>query len=719
MKAKITTLLIAFTLVFTSYTRADEGMWLITLLDELNMGKMTEYGLELSAEEIYSLNQPSVAHAVVSMGGGFCTGEIVSDQGLLFTNYHCGRGFVRNHSSVEHDYLKDGFWAMSKEEELPNPGLFVRFLVSFEDVTREILKGVKESMTEEERAQQIASVRRELEAEATEGNHYTARVYSFFGGNNYYLVVYESFNDVRLVGAPPKSIGEFGGDTDNWEWPRHTGDFSIFRVYMGPDGKPAQFAEENIPLKPRHHLPISLKGVEKDDFAMTLGYGGRTTRYMTSWEIEESMTITHPNRAKLREIVQDIWLEDMVADQAVYIKYFSKHNGSANYWKNSIGMMEAINKLNVKARKEKIEAQFTEWVNANKKRTEKYGEALSLIQEGIESRAKTTNINQYLNECFGQGTELTIFALGARNLVNALEGGDEEAIRKAADNFLARADGFYNGYNAPTDRKTTAAMFSVYKEDIDKAYWPDFFNTVDEKYNGNMQQFVDEMFETSVFTSREKLEAFLKDPSMEALNKDLAYLTGQDVMALFQKVNSEAPEDARGKIAKGHRLYIAGLREMDPDLVRYPDANSTMRLSYGTVLPYEPRDAVIYEHYTTGEGILEKYQPGHHEFDVKEKQLELLKNEEYGIYADKDGYLPVCFLTTNDITGGNSGSPVINGKGELIGIAFDGNWEALSGDIVFEDELQRCINVDIRYVLWVIDVFAGADHLIDEMTLVR
>ncbi|MEE4115828.1 MAG: S46 family peptidase [Marinilabiliaceae bacterium] len=714
---RLLTILFAAIIGFNVHIKADEGMWLLTMLDQLNMGTMTEMGLKLSADEIYNLNQTGVANAVVSMGRGFCTGEIVSSKGLLFTNYHCGRGFVQSHSSVEHDYLKDGFWAKSIDEELANPGLYVRFLIRIEDVTEKVLKDVKDDMSEQERADVIGKVRTELQNAATEGNHYSATVSSFFGGNNYYLIVYESFNDVRLVGAPPESIGEYGGDTDNWEWPRHTGDFSIFRVYSGPDGLPAEYSEENIPLKPKAFLPVSIKGLKEGDFAMTFGYAGNTTRYKTSYEIEEDMTITHPNRAKLREIVQDIWIEDMIADQKVYIQYFNKHNGSANYWKNSIGMMEAINRLNVKADKEKIEKRFAEWVNAKPKRQKTYGEALDLIKTSVAARANSMNLNQYMNECFGQGTELTMFSLRSGGLVTALKSDDSNTIERAKERLLQMSEAFYKDYNPPTDLKTTAAMFSAYKNDIDKEYWPAFFTTIDEKYNGDVAMFVKEMFDNSIYSSEEKFMAAIENPTLDVFENDPAYKTASDIRELAMKIQGESDPEANTKLNRGRRLYIAGLREMDPEIVKYPDANSSMRLSYGSVKPYQPKDAVVYKWYTTDNGIMEKYKPGDHEFDLKQKQIDLINADKFGRYADENGYLPVCFLTTNDITGGNSGSPVINGNGELIGLAFDGNWEALSGDIIFNDELQRCINVDIRYVLWVIDVFAGAQNLIDEMEI--
>ena len=711
---RLITLLFAIVIGLNAQLKADEGMWLLPLLEQLNIGTMTEMGLQLTAEDIYSINQASIKDAIVIFGGG-CTGEIVSSKGLLFTNHHCGYGSIQSHSSVEHDYLKDGFWAKSLEEELPNPGLSVRFLVSIKDVSKDVLKDVKDDMSEEERGALIRSARTAIADAATAGTHYRATVSSFFGGNNYYLLVYEIYNDVRFVGAPPSSIGKYGHDTDNWEWPRHTGDFSIFRVYMSPDGKPAEYSEDNIPLKPKYHLPVSIKGVKENDFAMILGYPGGTTRYMTSYEIDEQLKITHPNRIKIRGTLQEVWMEDMIADQKVNIQYASKYSGSSNYWKFSIGQKAGLERLRVKEQKEEIEAEFTKWIASKKKLSEKYGSVLETIKTSIEGRAKSNFLAQYLNECFGRGTELTMFSMRSAGLISALKGDDENAKKEAISEFLDNAEGFYKNYNEPTDRKSTTAMFSLYKEDIDKEYWPEFFNTIDSEFGGDVKKFVDNMFDNSIYTSKEKLENFLKNPDVEKMENDPAYLTVGDIMAVGMKIRSISGNDS--ELARARRLWIAGLKEMDPDLVRYPDANFTMRLSYGSVLPYQPKDAVIYKYYTTMEGVMEKYVKGDYEFDLPADFIEMVKKKDYGRYADVEGHMPICFLTNNDITGGNSGSPVINGKGELIGLAFDGNWEAMSGDIAFEPDLQRTICVDVRYVLWVIDKYAGATNLIEELDI--
>ena len=712
---RLVSIFIALIVSLNMSLRADEGMWLLPLLEQLNMGKMTELGLELSAEEIYSLNQPSIKDAIVIFGGG-CTAEIVSPQGLLLTNHHCGYGSIQAHSTIEHDYLQDGFWAMSKDEELPNPRLSVTFLVRIEYVSDRVLKDVTADMTEEERANAINKVRGEIVNEATEGTHYRANVSSFFGGNNYYLLVYELYNDVRLVGAPPSSIGKFGHDTDNWEWPRHTGDFSVFRVYMGPDGKPAEYSEDNVPLKPRYYLPVSAKGVNENDFAMILGYPGGTQRYMTSYGVDEVLTITHPNRIKIRGIRQEILMADMMADPKVNIQYASKYSGSSNYWKFSIGQKQGLERLNVKGKKEKIEKRFTEWVNKNAERKELYGDALELIKTSIEGRAKYNNAQQYLSECLMQGTELPSVTRNAQGLLSALAGDDEEEINEAVRRLKQRAEGFYKDYNPPTDRKATKAMIKVFKEDTDPLFWPEFVRQIDEEFGGDVDKYVDYMFDNSIFTTEDKLMNFLTDPDAEKLETDPALKSGMDIMMAYRDLMQKSGE-FNIRLDKGRRLYIAGLREMDPDLVLYPDANFTMRLTYGSVLPYQPKDAVIYKHYTTMQGVMEKYVPGDYEFDLPDRLIELYEQKKFGKYADPAGHMPICFLTNNDITGGNSGSPVINGKGELLGLAFDGNWEAMSGDVAFEPDLQRCINVDIRYVLWIMDIYAGAGYLVEEMDI--
>lgn len=696
--------------------RADEGMWLLPLIEKLNIGKMTELGLKLSAEDIYSLNNASLKDAVVQFGGG-CTAEIVSSQGLLLTNHHCGYGQIQSHSSVEHDYLRDGYWAMTKEEELPNPGLSVTFLKRIEDVTDQVLEKVKPGMNETERNFEINQARTAIEKKAAEGTGYTATVSSFYGGNNFYLLVYEKYLDVRFVGAPPSSIGKYGFDTDNWVWPRHTGDFSVFRVYSGPDGKPAPYSEENIPLKPVKWLPVSIKDLNEGDFAMILGYPGRTQRYATSYEVDELLNITHPNRIKIRGMRQEILMADMQADQKVDIQYASKYSGSSNYWKYSIGQKAGLERLEVRASKQETEEQFYTWINEDETRKEKYGEALNMIRKAMEGRAEFASAQQSISECFSQGCELLSLNQVAVPLVNALKTGDQAKIDDIVSVVKEAVASFYKNYNPPTDQKAMKAMIALYRNDVPSKFHPDFYtNVVDKKFKGNIDNFVDDIFDKSVFSSEANLMAFLEKPVLKTLENDPVYLTSASISKVSREV-ALGLSQYDGSLTTGRRLWIAALKEMSPEKTLYPDANSTMRLSYGSILDYDPQDAVTYKYYSTMDGIMEKYKPGDYEFDLPQRLIDLYNKKEFGRYASSEGYMPVCFLTTNDITGGNSGSPVLNDKGELIGLAFDGNWEAMSGDVAYEDELQRTIAVDIRYVLWVMDIYAGASHLVDEMTI--
>lgn len=713
---KILTTLVLFTLLFSWRAKADEGMWMLPLIEKLNIGKMTEMGLRLTAEDIYSLNQTSVKDAIVSIPG--CTGEIVSSQGLLMTNHHCGYGSIQSHSTVEHDYLTDGFWAMTKEEELPCSGMYANFLVRIEDVTKQVMAEIKEDMSESERTSAINEARRKIEKNATSGNNYRVSVSSFFGGNYYYLLVYERYNDVRLVGATPSSIGKYGNDTDNWEWPRHTGDFSIFRVYSGPDGKPASYSEDNIPLKAKNWLRVSLQERNIGDFTMTFGYPGRTQRYYTSYEVNELMTITNPNRVKIRGIKQDIWKNDMLEDRKINIQYASKYSSSSNYWKYSIGMNTQLERLDVIAEKQSIEEQFNSWIGSDEAKREKYGQAVDLIKRAVEGRAEYLNAQQYLSECI-QGFELLGFNSFGSLLLTVLKSDDEKYVAQTISRTLGTLGEIYKDYSPSTDRKSAKAMLRLYRDDVPEKFHPDFYaKIVDRKYKGDIDKFIDDIFDESLFANEDKLRTFLGKPSVKTLENDPVAEIAASINKMIDFVSSEISRFDED-INKGRRLWIAALMEMSPEKTFYPDANSTMRLSYGSVQDYDPRDAVTYKHYTTIEGVLEKYKPGDYEFDLPERFIDLAQRKEFGRYASSEGYMPVCFLTTNDITGGNSGSPVLNGKGELIGLAFDGNWEAMSGDVAYEPTVQRTIAVDIRYVLWIIDIYSGAGHLIDEMTITK
>lgn len=698
---------------------ADEGMWLPSLIYKLNISEMQELGLELTAEDIYSINNASLKDAVVALDRGSCTAELISGDGLLLTNHHCGYDEIQSHSSVDHDYLQDGFWAMTREAELPNPGKSVTFLVSIEDVTDKVLAEITDDLTEEERSRKVYEVTRELEREAKSDTHYEVYVRSFFNSNQYHLFVTETFNDVRLVGAPPQALGKFGGDTDNWMWPRHTADFMLFRIYAGPDGKPASFSEENIPYQPKHFLPVSLNGIEQGDFAMVMGYPGRTNRYETSFGVQYIMDVTNPVRVEVREEKLRIIDKYMSSSQKARIQYASKYARSSNYYKYSIGQNRGLENLNVIGKKQELEDEFIQWVNADNSRKEKYGKALQYIEEAY-SNTEIRKAQEYMAEAMVRGPEIFMFAYRGLPVYRFLSEGETrpEFVEMIKNRITDGMDSHFKDYDAETDKKVAAALMKLYADNIDPKYHPAFFAEVQKKYKGDFEKYAERMFKRTVFADENELDAFLDKMKLRTLERDMAFQAARDIFDKFRELNDLASAN-NDQLSKGNRLFVAGLKEMQENKTFYPDANSTMRLTYGQALNYEPRDGVIYKYYTTTDGYLEKEIPGDMEFDVPPRMKELLLAKDFGRYANDDNELVACFITNNDITGGNSGSPVLNAKGELIGIAFDGNWEAMSGDIAFEPELQRCINVDIRFVLWVIDKYAGATHLIDEMLIVQ
>jgi len=703
---------------YQPYSKADEGMWLPLFIERLNYVDMQKMGLQLTAEEIYSVNNSSMKDAIAIFGRG-CTSEIISDQGLLLTNHHCGFGRIQAHSSLEHDYLTDGFWAKSFEEELSNPGLTVRFLIRIEDVTDKVLNEVTDDMTEDDRYNKISEIADIIEKEATDETHYNASVRSFFEGNEYYLFVYETYKDVRLAGAPPSSIGKYGADTDNWMWPRHTGDFSLFRVYTDKDGKPAKYSEENIPLKPKHHLPVSLAGVEKGDFSMILGYPGGTDRYMTSFGVKMALDISNQTVVDIRDKKLKIMMEDMQSDNAVRIKYASKYARTANYWKYFIGQSKGLKKLKVYDKKVGLEEEFTKWVNADNSRKEKYGTALDDIAAAYKKMSEYELVRIYNREAIERGSEIIGAAANFSDLKKQL--GEKDVDQEKVDGTIAgirsKINGYFKDYNLPTDQKLLGAMLDMYYKNVPADQQPEYLKKIASKYKNDFDKYAQKVFETSFLTTPEKVNAFLDNPSAKKIDKDLAYATAKAFLNYYNTELRPQTYEAYDLLDKGNRLFLAGLREMQPDKKFYPDANFTMRLTYGQVLDYYPEDAVHFNYFTTMKGIMEKEDPNNWEFVVPEKLKELHEAKDYGKYGEGD-VMKVCFLTNHDITGGNSGSPVINGNGELIGLAFDGNWEAMSGDIAFEPKLQRTINVDIRYVLFIIDKFAGATRLVDEMTLV-
>ncbi|MBP3483432.1 MAG: S46 family peptidase [Alistipes sp.] len=701
---KVLSTLLAACVVFTA--AADEGMWLLPYLQKMNIKDMRSKGCKLSADDIYSVDKSSLKDAIVIFGGG-CTGEIVSPNGLLFTNHHCGYGSIQELSSVEHDYLKYGFWAQSDAEEIPAPGLKVRFIRKIADVTAEILGNVPSTAGEAERQGIVNENIKALQKRMFEENpDKECIVRPFFGNNQYFSFVMEVYEDVRLVGTPPSSIGKFGGETDNWMWPRHTGDFSVFRVYADKDNKPAAYSPENVPLRTDKYLKVSLKGYDEGDFAMVMGFPGSTKRYMTSYEIDDMLNVSNPNRIFIRGERQKILKEDMAASDKVRIQYASKYARSSNYWKNSIGMSRGVKKLGVKAKKEAQEAEFQAW--ADRQPETRYAEALPLIRESVTASSAVNHDRQYLAEAFLTSVELL---MPARSLMSKDEIGDVGAAKKAFADW-------YKDFNEPTDRKVAKRMLAIARENMKTL--PSFYaEIVDKDFGGDTDAFVDYLYDNSIFASEEKVMALLDDFSAEKVAADPAVPVAKSVTDMYRSLSEQAAAYTE-KYGEGHRFYIDGLMRMKPEKAWASDANFTIRLTYGQVLPYNPQDGVKYNYYTTLKGVMEKEDPSNPtEFTVPEKLKELYAARDYGQYADRRGELPVAFLSNLDITGGNSGSPILNSRGELIGLAFDGNWEAMSGDIAFEPELQRCIGVDVRYVLFVIDKFAGAGRLLDEMTIVK
>ena len=675
---------------------ADEGMWMLPYLQKMNSKDMKARGCKLSAEEIYSMNNSSLKDAIVIFGGG-CTGEIVSPDGLLFTNHHCGYGSIQSLSSVEHDYLKNGFWAMSRAEELPAPGLKVRFIRRIVDVTPDVLGAVPDIAGGGEREELVAGqVKAVSERLAGENPGMDVEIKSFFGGNQYFAFVIEVFRDVRLVGAPPTSIGKFGGDTDNWMWPRHTGDFSVFRVYAGPDNRPADYSLENRPYKAEKFLKISLGGYDEGDFAMIMGFPGSTQRYMTSYEIDRLLEVENPQRIFIRGERQAILKEDMAASAKVRIQYASKYAQSSNYWKNSIGKSRGIRRLDVKGRKQEQEAAFTAWAAKNTLPTEGYSNALNLIRESVEETAPYFASSQYLSEAIGRSVEI----LAPARLAVSKKGGELTEALKA----------FYKDYNMPTDRRVAKRMFRIVGENC-KELPSVFAEVIGKRFGGDTDAYVDYLYDNSVFADERKALA----AAGTDVSNDPAVLLNKSYTAKMREL-AAAQLAGKRKFADGQRLYIAGLMRMQPNKAWASDANFTLRLTYGRVLPYDPADGIHYNYYTTLKGVMEKENPQNPtEFTVPARLKELYAAKDFGRYANERGELPVAFLADCDITGGNSGSPVMNAKGALIGLAFDGNWEAMSGDVAFEPELQRTIAVDVRYVLFVIDKFAGAGWLLDEL----
>ena len=709
------------TAIFSLSASADEGMWVLPLLQQQNLPEMRALGLKLQDYEIYSPENASLKDAVVIFGGG-CTGEVVSPDGLVLTNHHCGYGAIQSHSTLEHDYLTEGFWATSRSEELPNPGLSVTFIDRIEDVTDYVKEALKKD-NDPEGINYLSPKYLNGLAKARVGEKFLAdnpgtevEIKPFYGGNQYYMFTKKIYRDVRLVGAPPSSIGKFGSDTDNWMWPRHTGDFSVFRVYADANGNPAEYSERNVPLRPKRWFKISVRGVNEGDYAMMMGFPGRTNHYYTSWEVAERRDIDNTVRINIRELRQKVMLEEMLKDPQVRIQYASKYAGSENAYKNAIGSNWAINKRDFEQVKRAEQEALLAWADEQGK--SEYREALNQIRDIVADRHDLRFRQWMLNEALRIGIEFVSVPTEINPLVEALKGKTAER-QKELDQMTAAFRRFFDkDYVPEVDKKIAKVMLTEYRRLIPHTSQPAYFAIIDKKYKGDIERFLDDIFAKSIFASRENYNKFLKRPTAKALLNDPMILFAQSVENERENLsNSLKSYDAAYN--RAHRTYVKGLLEMEKDRKHWPDANFTLRLTYGQVKGYHPRDCVYYTHQTTLDGVMEKEDSTNWEFVVPQKLKDLYRAKDFGRYATKDGRMPVAFCATTHTTGGNSGSPVMNANGELIGINFDRNWEGVGGDIEYLPDYQRSIIVDIRYVLFLIEKYGGAEGLLQEMEIIE
>ncbi len=709
-------------LVLQSFTsRADEGMWIPMLLQSLNEKEMQDMGMRISAEDIYSINHSSLKDAILLFGGG-CTAEVISDEGLILTNHHCGYPEIQAHSTIENDLLTNGFWAMSRGEELPNPGLKVTRLVRMEDVSQQMLEGLADNISEKDRAEKLKENAKSITDEIEKDSLYKASVRPFYYGNEYYLLVYEIFTDVRLVGAPPSNIGKFGGDTDNWMWPRHTGDFSLFRIYTNKENKPAKYAEDNVPYQPLYSIPISIKGVQEDDFTFIFGFPGRTQEYLPSDAIEMITQVQNPNRIKLRRQKLDIYEAFTNQNPQVRLQYALKHARLSNGWKKWIGENRGIQKLDGIDHKKEYEANFGRWVAKDEKTKDLYGDLLPAFDETYNKMTDAQLEMIYLVEA-GLGIEIVRAARYAEKLTALSEKKESstEDIQKELEKVIVNGKDFYKDYYQPIDRRAFVTLLTSYREQFPADRLPEVFQTIDKKYKGDISAFADAVFKKSIFADEKSYMDFFenyKSKKYKKLLKDPAFQMATGFMDFYREHTMPVITKLDAQIDSMMRIYMKAQMEFQPDQRFYPDANSTLRVAYGKVKPYYPRDAVYFQYQTTLEGIMEKEDPNIYDYVVEDKLKSLYQDKDYGRYGMEEK-MPVCFIATNHTTGGNSGSPVLNADGQLIGLNFDRCWEGTMSDLMYDPDQCRNIMLDIRYFLFIVDKFAGAGHLVDEMELVE
>lgn len=709
MKLRLEWMALCLLMALTS--RADEGMWMLGNLNRQTRQTMKDLGLELSASRLYNPRKPSLKDAVVSFGG-FCSGVVVSEDGLVLTNHHCGFSSVQQHSSVEHDYLKDGFVARNRSEELPNPELYVRFLLRTEDVTKRVLKNVTPRMTEAERSAVVDSMILTISSEVSaKDSTLVGVVDAYYGGNEFWLSVYRDYNDVRLVFAPPSSIGKFGWDNDNWMWPRHTGDFCVFRIYADKDNRPADYSPDNVPYHPQYVAPISLDGYSEGSFCMTLGYPGSTERYLSSYGIEEMVQTSNQAQIDVRGVKQAIWKREMDRSDAIRIKYASKYDESSNYWKNSIGMNRAVRKLKVLEKKRAMEQELRRWIQQTPDERDELLHLFSDLELAYKSRREVNRAQSYFVEAFLNGPELVQQALSILNF-------DFEGERDVVVAHLQDIVETYKNLDVDIDKEVFTAMLKEYRSQVDSVYLPEVYHTIATQYGGDDRAFVDSLYAHTELATPRGLKRFLERDTTYQLLDDPAISLSIDLITKAFELNMQMQEPSV-QIDRGERLLNAAIRRFYASRNFYPDANFSMRLSFGTVCGYAPFDGAHYNYYTTARGVLEKVRAnkGNPDFEVQPEFLSLLSSGDFGRYADENGEMKVCFISNNDITGGNSGSAMFNARGELLGLAFDGNWEAMSSDILYEPDMQRCIGVDIRYVLFIIEKYGKAGELIRELKI--